>query len=399
MVNDTAYCSLLTGNWVVIVEFSYVSAAQQVIFGAGALGQLGEAVAGFGWQRLMLCTIPRFEVSGLLDRLEAILGGRLMAVYAEVQPHVPQDQVEAAVMLAADQEVDAVIGLGGGSPIGLAKAVSLALESQRTGQPARARFPTDQPLVPVVAIPTTYAGSEMTPIYGITQMIDGKTRKVTVTDAKVTPKLTLYDPELTLALPPQMTASSGINALAHCIEAVYSVTRNPLATAAALQGIAHITRALPGAVASGDDIKARTALLLGAYLAATAVATAKIGLHHGLCHVLGGTAGVPHGIANAIILPHAMRFNADATEPELAAVARAMGLTGENETELAEKAAQHVYELITQIKLPQRLRDAGVAEDDLPHLAQLALKSQAVQNNPKRITDAAQAEAVLRAAW
>jgi len=382
-----------------MTEFSYTSAAQQVIFGAGALAQLGGAVDKFGWQRLLLCTLGRFQSSGLVGQVEDILDRRLVAVYARVQPHVPQHQVEAALALAIEQKIDAVIGLGGGSPIGMAKAVSLALEEQRSGQPARARFPTDQPLVPVIAIPTTYAGSELTPIYGVTQVIDGQTRKVTVTDAKVTPKLTLYDPELTLALPPQMTASSGINALAHCIETVYSITRNPLSTAAALQGTSYITRSLPGAVANGDDIKIRTELLLGAYLAATAISTAKIGLHHGLCHVLGGTVGVPHGIANSIILPHAMRFNADVTAPELAAVARAMGLTGENEPELAEQAAQTIYELITRIGLPQRLRDAGVAEADLPRLAQLALKSRAVQNNPKSITDAAQAEAVFRAAW
>ncbi len=382
-----------------MTAFSYTTAAQQVIFGAGTLAQLGQAVDGFGWQRLMLCTIPRFQTSGLVTRLERILGQRLVVSYAQVQPHVPQNQVEAALALAVEQNVEAVIGLGGGSPIGLAKAVSLALEAQRTGQPARARFPTDQPLVPVIAIPTTYAGSELTPIYGVTQVIDGQTRKVTVTDAKVSPKLTLYDPELTLALPPHMTASSGINALAHCIEAVYSITRNPLSTAAALQGISYITRSLPGAVANGDDLNARTELLLGAYLAATAISTAKIGLHHGLCHVLGGTAGVPHGIANSIILPHAMRFNAAATAPELAAVARAMGLTGQNEPELAEQAAQTVYELTAHLGLPQRLREAGVAEADLPRLAQLALKSQAVQNNPKPITDAAQVEAVFRAAW
>jgi maleylacetate reductase len=380
-------------------EFTYVSAAQQVMFGVGALTQLGEAVDGFGWQRLMLCTIPRFQRSGLVSRLQDILGRRLVASYAQAQPHVPQDQVEAALSLAVEHNVEAIIGLGGGSPIGLAKAVSLAFEERRTGQPARARFPTDQPLVPVIAIPTTYAGSEMTPIYGVTQTVSGTSRKVTVTDFKVTPKLTLYDPEVTLSLPPQMTASSGINALAHCIEAVYSITRHPLSTAVALQGIGYIIQALPRTVAKGGDIEARTDLLLGAYLAATAIATAKIGLHHGLCHVLGGTAGVPHGIANGIMLPHAMRFNADATRPELAAVARAMGLAGDSEAEAAEKAVQRVYELISQIGLPQRLRDVGVAEAELPLLAQLALKSQAVQNNPKPVTDAAQTEAVLRAAW
>lgn len=379
--------------------FNYVSAAQQVIFGPGTLARLGDAVDGFGWQRLMLCTIPRFSTSGLVARMEGILDRRLVAVYAQVQPHVPQDQVEAACDLAAEHQVEAIIGLGGGSPIGLAKAVSLVLETRRTGQPPRARFPTDQPLVPVIAIPTTYAGSEMTPIYGVTQVTGGTSRKVTVTDAKVTPKLTLYDPELTLALPPDMTASSAINALAHCVEAVYSITRNPLSTAAALQGIGHITQALLPAVTNGDDIDARTRLLLGAYLAATAISTAKIGLHHGLCHVLGGTAGVPHGIANSIMLPHVMRFNADVTARELAAVAQAMGLAGPDDIQLAGLAAQAVYDLIAQTGLPQRLRDVGVAEADLPLLAQTALKSQAVMNNPKPITSAAQTEAVFRAAW
>jgi maleylacetate reductase len=380
-------------------EFNYVAAAQQVVFGVGALEQLGDLVYGFGWQRLMLCTIPRLRTSGQVTRLETILGSRLVTDFSEVRPHVPQDQVAAAQAIATAHDVDAVIGLGGGSPIGMAKAVSLALETQRTGKLARARYPNDQPLVPVVAIPTTYAGSEMTPIYGVTQLVDGVSRKVTVTDTKVTPKLTLYDPELTVSLPPQMTASSGVNALAHCVEAVYSISRNPLATSAALQGISYITQARAHAVADGKDMEARTALLKGAYLAATAVSMAKIGLHHGLCHVLGGTAGVPHGIANGIMLPHAMRFNTDATASQLAGVARAMGIAGRNEVVLAEKAAQAVYELIAEVGLPQRLRDVGVEEAALAHLARVALESRAVQNNPKPITNTAQTEAVFRAAW
>lgn len=382
-----------------MTAFNYTTAAQQVVFKQGALNQLSELVDRFGRERLLLCTISRFHRSGLVERLEKILDWRLTAVYAQVQPHVPQEQMEEATALALQHKVDAIIGLGGGSPIGLAKAVSLEVETLRTGRTARAQYPTDQPLLPVIAIPTTYSGSEMTPIYGVTQGQEGATRKVTVTDPKVTPKLTIYDPELTLTLPPEMTASSGINALAHCIEVVYSITRNPLATAAALSGISHITRALPPAVNKGDDLVARTEMLLGAYLAATGIATAKIGLHHGLCHVLGGTAGIPHGIANSIMLPHAMRFNADAVAPELADVARAMGLEGDSVAELAEKAAQAVYDLITRIGLPQRLRDVGIDEADLPHLAQVALQSKAVQNNPKPITSAAQTEAVFRAAW
>jgi maleylacetate reductase len=382
-----------------MAQFSYITAAQQVIFGAGALAQLGEAVEHFGWQRVMLCTLARFQTSGLVARIESILGRRLAVIYAQVQPHVPQAQVEAALALAIAHDVDSVIGLGGGSPIGMAKAVSLALEAQRSGQPARAAFPTDQPAVPVIAIPTTYAGSEMTPIYGITQAANGATRKVTVTDGKVTPKLTLYDPELTLALPPQMTASSGINALAHCIEALYSITRNPVSTAAALEGTRHLVEALPRATANGADLAARTEMLIGAHLAAVAIASVKLGLHHGLCHVLGGTAGVPHGVANSIMLPHVMRFNADVTAPELAAAARAMGIAGANDDESAGEAVEAVYDLVARLGLPQRLRDVGVAEADLPRLAQFALKSQAVQSNPKSITNASQTEVVLRAAW
>ena len=382
-----------------LTEFRYTNAAQEVLFGVGILIQLGEAADHHHWRRLMLCTIPRFQTSGLVSQLKNILGSRLVAIFAQVKPHVPQNQVEAATTLASENKIDAVIGLGGGSPIGMAKAVSLSLEEQKTGRPARARSLTDQPLFPVIAIPTTYSGSEMTPIYGVTQETNGIIRKVTVTDPKVTPKLAIYDPELTLPLPPQMTASSGINALAHCVEAVYSITRNPLSTAAALQGIGHITRSLLRSVENGDDLDARTELFLGAYLAAVSISTAKIGLHHGLCHVLGGTAGVPHGIANAIILPHAMRFNADVTTSELAAVARAMGLAGEQDQELAEQAAKTVYNLIMQTGLPQCLRDVGVTEADLPYLAQVALKSAAVRNNPKPITSAAQTEAVFRAAW
>ncbi len=386
-------------------EFRYTSYAQEVIFGAGALARLGEAVEHFHWRRLMLCSTGFLRTAGHIAAIEKALGSRLVATYEHVQPHVPDFQVAEALALASEKEIDAVIGMGGGSPIGLAKAVSLALEEKRMGRPARAAFPTDQPLVPVVAIPTTYAGSEMTPVYGITRHANGSARKITVTDAKITPKLTIYDPLLTLDLSPEMTASTGINALAHCIEALYSITRNPLSTAAALSGVRSISRALPRCYAVGDDLEARTEMLVGAFLAGSALAHVAMGIHHGLCHVLGGTVDVPHGIANCVILPHAMRFNLDATAPQLAQAAEAMGIGRDqsglykNDEATAEEAVQRIYNLIAQMNLPQHLRDVGVREADLPHLAQVALQSRAVQNNPKPISDAAQIEAVLRAAW
>ncbi|HLX41463.1 MAG TPA: iron-containing alcohol dehydrogenase, partial [Ktedonobacteraceae bacterium] len=298
-------------------------------------------------------------------------------------------------------EIDALIGLGGGSSIGIAKAASFALEEQGRGRPARAAFPTEQPLVPVIAIPTTYAGSEMTPTCGITHLVNGVSRKITVTDVKITPKLVLYDPLLTLDLPPMVTAATGINALAHCIEALYSITRNPLSNAAAVSGIHTITTALPRCYTEGANVEARTAMLQGAFLGGTALSNVTMALHHGLCHTLGGTAGVPHGIANSIILPHAMRFNLDATASQLTPAAEAMGisLSGRSAEAAVEEAIQRIYALIGQMNLPQHLRDVGVQEADLPHLAEVALASNAVRNNPKPITSAAQIESVLREAW
>ena len=384
-----------------MTEFHYLGYAQEIIFGAGSLGQLSEAVRRFHWQRLMLCTTGSARRNGHGASIEGVLGNARVATYDHTEPHVPDYQVAEALALAIEHQVDAVIGLGGGSPIGLAKAVSQALEEKRTGQPARASYPIEQPLVPVVAIPTTYAGSEMTAVYGVTQHVDGSPRKVTVTDAKVTPKLAIYDPRLTLDLPPALTASSGINALAHCVEAVYSITCHPLSTAAALSGARHIARALPQCYATGDDLAARTEMLMGSHLAAAALSTVSMGLHHGLCHALGGTASVPHGIANAIVLPHAMRFNSDATAPQLAQIAEAMGVAvnGQSAQAAAEAAAQNIYNLINQMNLPQRLREVGVKHADLPQLAEVALQSRAVQSNPKPIRDARQIEAVLEAMW
>ncbi len=382
-------------------EFHLVTYSREIIFGSGSIVQLPEAIKRFGWRRLMLCASPSLERNGYINALRVALGEKLVAIYDHVQAHVPDFQVAEALAIAEEHQVDALIGLGGGSPIGMAKAVSLALEEQRTGQPARATFPTDQSLFPVIALPTTYAGSEMTPIFGITYTGQEKSGKITVRDPKITPKLVMYDPDLTLDLPPEVSASSGINALAHCIEALYSTARNPQATAVAQQGIRHIIKALPRCTVNGSDREARSEMLIGAHLAALALSTTKMGLHHGLCHVLGGSAHVPHGVANSVILPHAMRFNLDVTAPQMVLAARSMGIdsTSQDAQAVAEVCVDSVYEFIRLLGLPQRLADVGVDEDDIPRLAQLALQSRAVQDNPKPITDAAQTETVLRAAW
>lgn len=382
-------------------EFRYIDYAREIIFGVGALAQLSEPIRQYGWSRLLLCTSGSLRRDGTVDAVSQVLGKRLSVVYSSVRSHVHESQVAEVVRLALDYNVEAVIGLGGGGSIGVAKAVAFALEEEESGPAGTFIFPTVQPITSVIAIPTTYAGSEMTPVYGITKQFNGQTRKITIADHRIAPKTVIYDPLLTLHLPPVITASTGINALAHCIEALYSITRDPLSTAAALSGIRAIMQALPRCYADGRNLAARVEMLNGAHLAGVALAHVAMALHHGVCHVLGGTAGVPHGIANSIILPHAMRFNSDAVAPALAQVAEAMGIArdGRNDEEMAEAAAQRVYDLVGQMNVPQRLRDVGVTETALPELAQLAFQSRTVQNNPKPITSAAQLETLLRAAW
>jgi maleylacetate reductase len=318
-----------------------------------------------------------------VEKIESILGDKLVAVFDHVRPHVQDVQVQQALALAKETDAGAIIGMGGGSPIGVAKALGFELHH------------------PIIAIPTTYAGSEMTPVYGITHTDEDPPRKVTVNDPKITPRLVIYDPELTLDLPPELTASTGINALAHCIEALYSKTRNPLSSAAAIEGVQHIHNALFRCFQDGKNIEARSEMLLGSHLAGFSLASVSMGLHHGLCHILGGTAKVPHGIANSIILPHAIRFNADATAAQLVPAAEAMGISsnGVGPEGVIETMGERVSELIGSMNLPQRLREAGVAESDLPRLAEIAFANRTVQNNPKPIASVEQLEQLLRDAW
>ena len=378
-------------------EFRYVSYNQEVIFGSGSLERLSELADGLGYQRFMLCANHSLRANGHISSIENALGKRLVELFDRVQPHVQDVQLDEVLTLAIEKNVDAFIGMGGGSPIGMAKAAAAALEKKY------AKSIGNQTVVPVIAIPTTYAGSEMTPVYGITHTNENPSRKVTYNNPKILPKLVIYDPNLTLDLPAQMTASTGINALAHCIEALYSIKRNPLSTLAATSAVYYIFDSLLRCYTNGDDSAARRDMLLGSHLAGLSLASVTMGLHHGLCHVLGGTANVPHGIANSIILPHAIRFNAEETAPQLLPAAEAMGIpiNGIGPNIVIEAMVQKIFHLTGQMNLPHRLRDAGVGlkESDLPRLAAIAFQNRTVQNNPRPITDVAQLEELLREAW
>jgi alcohol dehydrogenase class IV len=348
-----------------MATFTYTSFAQQVIFGEGSLHQLGQAAARFGWRQMLLCVTSGARARGGVARIEAALGDRLALTFDGVAPHVPEEMVAHATALAERADVEAVIGFGGGSAIGAAKAIASALEAHRMGHPTPAAYPTDQPLIPVVAIPTTYSGSEMTAVYGVTRAVDGAPRKVTVSDPKIAPKLVLYDPLLTLDLPLRVTAGTGINAVAHCIEALYSTTRNPVSTAVALAGLRAMAHALPRLGADGADPAARAEMLEGAYLAGTALAGVTMALHHGVCQVIGGATGVAHGDVNGIMLAPVMRFNLEVAAPQLAQAAEAMGIAdragaARDQRAAGMAAAQTVADLVERLRLPRRLREVGV---------------------------------------
>ena len=224
-------------------QFRYISYPQEIIFAPGSLTRLSEAVERHGWQRLMLCTNRSMQSGGHVNTVEVILGERLVAAFDQVQPHVQDVQVDEALRLASVSEVQAIIGMGGGSPVGMAKAIAYKLAEVRAGDQARAATAREQPRPP-----GHRHSQHLRRIRNDARFRDHPRparrppRKVTVNDPQVTPKLVIYDPLLTLDLPPELTASSGINALAHCIEALYSTTRNPLSTAAALRGVGHISK-------------------------------------------------------------------------------------------------------------------------------------------------------------
>ncbi len=364
--------------------FRYTTFPQEIIFGAGALAKISEIIAQQNFSRLMLITTHSQRANGNVARMETLLGEKLVAVFDSTQPHVPQANVDETTRIAREKNIDALVAFGGGSAIGVAKATANSLSSLISLLPS------------ILAIPTTYAGSEMTPVFGVTRERDGVTKKETTNNARIVPRIVLYDPLLTLDLPRELTASTGINAFAHCVEAVYSITKNPVSTLLALDASRLTFHALPRCYENGNDVEARTDMLQAAYLAGAALANVAMGLHHGVCHVLGGTANVPHGVANAIVLPHAIRFNADVCASELVLIAEAMGIARQNEEAMALDAASRVEDWVTRMNLPMRLRDAGVNENDLPQLAQLAFQNKTVQNNPKKIARIETLEHFLR---
>ena len=343
--------------------FNYTALPSRVVFGAGSVAQLPAEVEKLGARRALVLSTPGRAAS--VKAVAASLGTRCAGIYDKATMHVPVEVAEDARREAQRLGADCCVAVGGGSTIGLGKAIAAA-----SG-------------LPVLAVPTTYSGSEMTPIYGLTEGGLKRTQR----DAKVLPKTVIYDPELTLGLPPATSAASGMNAIAHCVEAMYAQDANPIVSLMAEEGIRALAASLPIVIREPSNLDARSDALYGAWLAGVSLGAVGMALHHKLCHTLGGTWNLPHAETHAIVLPHAARYNRDAAPEAMARIARALG---------AKDAPGGLYDLEVKLGLKMKLADLGMPEADLERAAQLA--TQAPYPNPAAI-EYAQVLQLLRNAF
>lgn len=346
-----------------MLPFVYDGLPMRVVFGAGTLSRVRSEVERLGGSRALVLTTPYQVAEG--ERVAALLGEACAGIFSGARMHTPTDVTAAALAQLKDSGARCVVAIGGGSTTGLGKALAL-----RTG--------VDQ-----VVIPTTYAGSEMTPILGETA--DGA--KTTRRDAAILPETVIYDVDLTLSLPVAMTGVSGINAIAHAVEALYAENQNPIISMMAEEAIAALSRALPRIVAAPSDRAAREDALYGAWLAGVCLGAVGMALHHKLCHTLGGMFDLPHAETHTIVLPHAVAYNAAAAPEAMARVRRAMG---------ADDAAGALYDLAGRLGARRALRDVGMPQDGIDRAAAAALQNPYF--NPRPLEQAA-IHGLIARAW
>jgi len=323
-------------------DFVYDQLPCRVVFGAGVFDKLAAEADRLGLSKLLVLSTPG-QVK-LAEEAARRLGPRAAGLYPHAKMHVPIETAQAARAEARRLGADGAVAVGGGSTVGLGKAI--ALESG----------------LPILAIPTTYAGSEMTPIYGLTEAGVKKTGR----DAKVLPRTVIYDPLLTLGLPIKISGPSGMNAIAHCVEALYAENVNPVISLMAEEGIRALARSLPRIAADPGDVEARGDALYGAWLAGISLGAVGMALHHKLCHTLGGSFNLPHAETHTIVLPHAAAYNTDAAPDAMQRIARALG---------AEQTAHGLYDLAAAIGAPMALKEIGLREQDLDQAAEIATRN------------------------
>lgn len=353
----------MSGSEQGLTSFDHTSLGQRVLFGShAAVENTARVVADLGAEHVLLVA-GRSSAQAARDVAGAL---PVVATIDEVAQHVPAERAEAAVAVAQSSGADLVLTIGGGSATGLGKAVAL-----RTA-------------LPLVAVPTTFAGSEATDVWGLTT--DGV--KQTGSDPRVLPRAVVYDAALTLGLAPRSVAASSLNAVAHAVDGLWAPRADPVNRALGTEGLRALVPALQRLARGQDDLALREQLLYGAHLTAVAFASAGSGLHHKICHVLGGAFGLPHAEMHAIVLPHVTAFNAPAAPDAAARLAELFD---------GVPAAVGLRQLLAGLGLPQALREVGLAEGDLRRAAELVLPS-VPPSNPRPV-DAAALESLLHAAW
>lgn len=322
--------------------FVYTGHPYRVVFGFGTVAQLGAELERLGARHALVLSTP--EQREIAERIAASLGAVAAGVFSQATMHTPLGVTETALEAVRANGADSTVAVGGGSTIGLGKAIAL-----RTN-------------LPQIAIPTTYAGSEMTPIVGETK--DGK--KTTQHDPRVLPKAAIYDVDLTLSLPAGLSVTSGMNSIAHAVEALYARERSPIVSLMAEECIRAFGRALPKIVRDPADREARSDALYAAWLGGSCLGGVGMALHHKLCHVLGGSFNLPHAETHTIVLPHALAYNAPGAPEAAAAVSRALGV---------RDAAQGLFDLARSLGAPTALRDIGMPQDGIARAVELALQN------------------------
>lgn len=331
--------------------FVFEIARLRVVSGRGSRARLGEEVTVLDRRRVLIIVSPSHAATAA--EVAALLGDRCVGIYDKVVQHVPAPVAAAGVAHARAVEADACIALGGGSAIGLAKAIAL-----ETG-------------LPIIAVPTTYSGSEMTAVWGITT--DGVKR--TGKDEKVLPRSVVYDAELTATLPAKIAGPSGLNALAHLVEGLYAQNANPMMSTLAQEGVRAIARALPRVCASPADLDAQEEMLYGACLAGILLGSTGMSLHHKLCHTLGGTFNTPHAETHAVVLPYATAFNLPAALDARNRLTVALG---------TDAIASTIHALGAAVGAPRSLRELGLSQSDLDRAAEIATRTPYF--NPRPVT-------------
>ena len=331
----------------------------------GAASRVADEVARLGAQRLMVIASDSETARG--DRVTSGLPVALR--WREVRQHVPAELAERARAAAAGAAVDVIVTIGGGSTTGLAKAIAMT-----SG-------------LPIVAVPTTYAGSEATPVWGLTE---GRVKRTGV-DPRVLPVSVVYDSELSASLPVDLSVASGLNALAHCVDSLWAPTADPINRALGLEGARALAEGLPLVVDDPTGATGRDQTLYGCYLAAVAFASAGSGMHHKICHVLGGAYDLPHAQTHAVVLPHVLAHNAPAVPVVAARLAAALGRPVADARAGPVAAVAALSALYDRLGAPRALRNHGLAEGDLADAVERCLPA-IPESNPAPVTTESLAE-------